>query len=177
MVDEINKDDGSKTVARRNDHRDHEYGVRALRDIRDSFLDPAFDPMWEAFGVRTPSLFRIDPFDPFRGFSEGLQDLRNQDVRVYDEENGGAIVVIDLPGYKKEDLKLTWPDDRTLTVTAAERSDDENHSYRKSKTITRSFAHDMDVAAADAKFENGVLTVKLAAAEPAEPTVKTTEIK
>lgn len=174
MVDEINKDDGSKTVARRNDNRDHEYGVRALRDIRDSFLDPAFDPMWEAFGVHTPSLFRMDPF---RGFSEGLEDLRNQNVRVYDEENGGATVVIDLPGYKKEDLQLTWPDDRTLIVSASERSDDENHSYRKSKTITRSFAHDMDVATADAKFENGVLTVKLAAAEPEEPAVKTTEIK
>lgn len=171
MVNEVKNDDA---VARRDSKRDHEYGVRALRDIRDSFLDPTFDPMWEAFGVRTPSLFRLDPF---RGLGD-LEELREeQDVRVYDEADGGKTVVVDLPGYQKKDLTLSWPDDHTFSLTASERHDDENHSYRESKTITRQFTQDMDVEHAEAKFEDGVLTVKLAPAEPVEPTAKTTEIK
>lgn len=173
------KSNEAKTVARRSERNDHDYAVRAIRDIRDSFFDPTFDPLWAALGVHTPSLFRADPWtDALHGLYRGFDETRGDaGARVYYDDDGSVTVIMDLPGYKKEDLKLTWPDDRTLTVSASERSDDENHYCRRSQTITRRFDHDVDVDSADAKFVDGVLTVKIAAAEPAEPAVKTTEIK
>ena len=173
------KSNEAKTVARRSERNDHNYAVRAIRDIRDSFFDPTFDPLWAALGVHTPSVFDVGPrMDALHSLYRGFDETRGYaGARVYYNDDGSVTVIIDLPGYKKEDLKLTWPDDRTLTVSASERSDDENHYCRRSQTITRRFDHDVDVDSADAKFVDGVLTVKIAAAEPAEPAVKTTEIK
>ena len=197
MVEE--KSNEAKTVARRGDRKEHEYATRALRDLRDALFDPTFDPLWAAFGVRTQDTAKegrwkgtdpwsADPWNdsffqwPYRGFDglpyRGFDELRDDaGSRVYYGDDGSVTVTVDLPGYKKEDLKLTWPDARTLVVTASERSDDEGHYCRKSKTITRRFGHDVDVDSADATFVDGVLTVTLSAVEPAEPPVKTTEIK
>lgn len=78
-------------------------------------------------------------------------------------------VKADLPGIKKEDIKVTYAND-TLTIRAKhtannEEKDDDGHYLRRertSSTYERSFAmKDIDEENIKASFENGVLTLEL----------------
>lgn len=78
-------------------------------------------------------------------------------------------VKADLPGIKKEDIKVTYAND-TLTIRAkhtanSEEKDDDGHYLRRertSSTYERSFAmKDIDEENIKASFENGVLTLEL----------------
>lgn len=78
-------------------------------------------------------------------------------------------VKADLPGIKKEDIKVTYAND-TLTIRAkhtanSEEKDDDGHYLRRERTSSiyeRSFAmKDIDEENIKASFENGVLTLEL----------------
>lgn len=78
-------------------------------------------------------------------------------------------VKADLPGIKKEDIKVTYAND-TLRIRAkhtanSEEKDDDGHYLRRertSSTYERSFAmKDIDEENIKASFENGVLTLEL----------------
>ena len=161
----------------------YEYATRAGRDIARAMRDPMFDPFFDMLAPIYNE--RHDPFRAFnRLFNAGLDDLTEQQrevdqrVRVYDEPDGSTTVNIDLPGVNKDDLSLTWPDDRTFRVDVSEKKEnDKDHVSYRSETIQRSLDHEVDVKTAEAHLDNGVLTLSL---KPAPETIdesRKTEIK
>ena len=93
------------------------------------------------------------------------------------ESENAYIVTIDLPGIKRENIKINF-DRGVLTVTgtrddAPERNNGDRFYVRERAmgTFTRSvrFARDVDGDKIDARIENGVLTITLHKAATALP--------
>lgn len=87
-------------------------------------------------------------------------------VDVKENENE-YVLEAELPGIKKEDLNLQIDDDRlTISVQKNEQTDEEKDNYirreRSYSAMTRSFGiANVDADNVNAKYENGVLSVKL----------------
>jgi HSP20 family protein len=128
------------------------------------------------------NIARFDPFndivdDFFKGFfvrpvaygrgGEGYNAPRvSVDVA---EKNGAYVVTADLPGVKKEDIRVDI-DGAQVTLTAEVRREQEEkegervlHTERSYGKTTRSFAlpAEVDEAKAEAKFRDGVLELTL----------------
>ncbi len=92
------------------------------------------------------------------------------------EEADGIRIVLELPGLKAEDVKVTL-ENFTLTIRGekkqvAEESTTKVHRYERSYGVfERSFSlpSTVDSEKVSAKFENGVLTVSIPKAEKAKP--------
>ena len=104
----------------------------------------------------------FDFFSPDKVFQTG--DSFRVDIR---ETGTGYAVTADLPGVKKEDIKLTVEND-VLTIRAAHHSVTEQNEEgflmreRTAGTYERAFRlENVDENAVEAAFENGVLTVTL----------------
>jgi HSP20 family protein len=124
--------------------------------------------------LRTKDPFALDPFeDAFRGLLrpwrfEGIE--RAPQIRVDVHEDDGAYTIkADIPGVKKEDIDVRV-DGNVVTVSAEVKRDSEEkkdgrvlRSERSVGYASRSFslASDVDEAKADAKYTDGVLTLKL----------------
>ncbi|MGI6177245.1 MAG: Hsp20/alpha crystallin family protein [Eubacterium sp.] len=120
-----------------------------------------------------PTVFRNDFFDDFNDFmdfptrNDFRHDLMKSDVK---DEGDHFELEMDLPGFKKEDVKIQLKDG-VLNITASSKvsndEKDENGKYirreRFQGTCTRSFYVGEDVKDSDikAKFANGVLTVNV----------------
>lgn len=95
-------------------------------------------------------------FDPFYSFTDltwpRTSDLTRRKIS-YDvvADSDSLILTVDLPGVKKEDLKVEAVG-QTVTVNAKRDEEDYTTSYKISK--------DYDPLQADALLENGVLTLK-----------------
>ena len=83
------------------------------------------------------------------------------------QENNTYIVEVDLPGFKKEDIKLSYNQD-LLTITASHKEEkkDEGKRYvyrsRSQSTFTRQIRfNNIDPSAIDAAYNEGVLKVTL----------------
>ena len=86
---------------------------------------------------------------------ENTQDLGGG---VYLKETAKDMTLtLDLPGYKKDSIKLSFKDSKTLVITA----------QRKLDTLTRSFERSFDLPSMGdqknsvATYEDGVLTLKI----------------
>ena len=110
-----------------------------------------------------------------RGF-EARDSVRGRGMPVDLTDEGDAVVVTaDLPGYEKEDIRLSVSDG--LLTVRAERAasterDDETYVHRERRAQS---AHrtvpipvDVDEDAASATYRNGVLTVTLPKINPDE---------
>jgi HSP20 family protein len=124
--------------------------------------------------LRIPDLFEIDPFPsalrdlwrPWRG--EAVE--RAPQIRIDLSETDGAYAVkAEIPGVKKDDIDVRI-DGNQVTISAEVKEDKEEkkdgrllRSERRYGYASRSFAlaHDVDQSAADAKYNNGVLELKL----------------
>ncbi|MGH8749040.1 MAG: Hsp20/alpha crystallin family protein [Burkholderiales bacterium] len=122
---------------------------------------------------------RFDPFndlvdDLFKGFlvrpmyNEARTELLRMKVDVA-EKNGAYSVVAELPGVRKEDIQVTI-DGAQVTLSAEVKREKEAaedarvlHAERMFGKLSRSFAlpQDIDEAAAEAKFRDGVLELTL----------------
>ena len=123
---------------------------------------------------------RFDPFndlvdDLFRGFlvrpmyNEARAEAPRMKVDVA-EKNGAYTVSAELPGVRKEDIQVTI-DGAQVTLSAEVKREKEVteeagqvlHSERLFGKVSRSFAlpHEVDEAAAEAKFRDGVLELTL----------------
>lgn len=130
--------------------------------------------------LRQRNLFD-DLFDGM--FTLGHKDCMRSDIKENEKEYE---FMIDMPGYKKENIKVSY-DDGTLTVEAKaeEKVDRHNknntylHQERFVGEIQRSFyvGNDIKEDEISAKFENGVLNLVVPKAEVIEPVKKTIEIK
>jgi HSP20 family protein len=125
--------------------------------------------------LRIPDLFDADTLPmalrdfwrPWRG--DPAAD-RTPQIRLDLSETDQAYAVkAEIPGVKKEDLDIRI-DRNQVTISAQVKQDSEEkqdgHVLRRERRYgyaSRSFAlaHDIDQAAADAKYSNGVLELKL----------------
>ena len=123
-----------------------------------------------------PSIFGSNLFDDFMDFSfpdvdrelygKRAQNIMKTDVKELDD---AYEVMIDLPGFKKEDIKLEL-NDGNLTITAVKALDKENESkgsyIRRERVVgnmQRSFYVGEDLTEQDihAKFEDGILKLDI----------------
>lgn len=134
-------------------------------------------------------------FDPFRGFetlarrmSEMFEEFeRGITVTPSDfsprvdisEDEKNLYVTVEIPGVNKEDVKVTINDDNILVIKGEKKrefkTEDKERNFirveRSYGSFQRSFMLPDNVKKdnVSAKFENGVLTIKLEKVEPEPP--------
>lgn len=136
----------------------------------------------------------LSAFDPFREFDEleraffGNNDLMSKHSAFStDIKDAGDHYVLesDLPGVKKEDIKLDLTDN-VLTISAERHSEyeesDKKHNYvrceRSYGSYQRSFdTSGIDTEHIDAEFKDGVLKLTLPKIKEVKPETKRLEIK
>ena len=124
-----------------------------------------------------PSIFGEDLFDDFMdgftfpaanwNYAKNTANVMKTDIR---EHENGYELDIDLPGYKKEDVKAELKDGY-LTISASndsskEEKDEKGKYIRKERytgSVSRSFYVGKNVTEKDihAKFENGILKLSV----------------
>ena len=132
-----------------------------------------------------PSIFRENLFDDFfEDFARpmrrigGLSQIASGGMRTdVKERDGGYELHIELPGYKKEDVKAELKDGY-MTITAeknteSDKKDEEGNYIRRERfygSCSRSFYVGKDITEEDikAKFEDGVLRVMVPKKEAKE---------
>lgn len=90
---------------------------------------------------------------PFRMAAESLSN--HHQVR---ERDGELVLTVDLPGFNKDEISITW-DDGVLQIDAAHTNDE----YGREKSFHRRFRITKDVEPDDieASYNNGVLEVRV----------------
>jgi HSP20 family protein len=123
------------------------------------------------------NITRYDPFADLDEFFKGfvLRPVRMEGVQApsikmdVKEDGQGYTVLAELPGVKKEDVKVTV-DGNVVTISGEVKSSREEkqgerviHSERYHGSVSRSFSlgQNIDESAASAKFDDGVLELKL----------------
>lgn len=131
-----------------------------------------------------------DPFSIFDDFDRsffGDRELRSRSVLKTDVRDTGDAyeLIADLPGYKKEDIKIDLDND-CLTITATRHSEaekkDEKNNYLRVERSFGSCSRSFDVSGIDtekigAAYDNGVLTLTLPKLEQKTETSRSIEIK
>lgn len=126
-----------------------------------------FDPRADYFGDLVDDLFKGFLVRPV-GYAEGRDAVARVKVDVT-EKNGAYLVHAELPGVKKEDIQLSV-DGAQVTLTAEIKREKEAtegervlHTERVYGKVSRSFTlpQEIDEAAAQAKFADGVLELTL----------------
>lgn len=132
--------------------------------------DKALDPRALARGNSSTGLTIWDLFNrPLNSFGDYMPMLRQSLALKTDvkEEADAYILSADLPGVKREDIKLTFEDGvLSLSVTRKAEEEEQQGQYlvreRSAGTAERRFAFpDADDAAIEAKLQDGVLTLRL----------------
>ncbi len=133
------------------------------------------------------SLF--EPFEPFAGIGREIEDMFGGlwaapvssgvhtypavDVAEYENE---SVVIAEMPGVKKEDLKLSLHDG-VLTISGERKAHQvpENSSWLRNETRTGEFSrsielpHEVKSDAITAELSNGILRVVLPQSEDVGP--------
>lgn len=118
----------------------------------------------------TPYSTRRSVYDPFNMFNEFFGDSSNSvmELRTDITDKGDSFVLeADLPGFKKDDIKIDLENDR-LTIKAerhSEHEDNKNGCIRRERRFG-SFERSFDVSGIDtsgikANYTDGVLTLTL----------------
>jgi len=118
-------------------------------------------------------------FPHFRSAEAEIQNYWSPAVDIY-EDKESYILWIDLPGVEKDDINLKV-EENSLIIKGERKSpaDTEKQNYLKAErqmgNFYRSFTlpRHIDIEAIQAKYDNGVLQLKI----PKKPEVKSKEIK
>ncbi|XP_076947690.1 17.5 kDa class I heat shock protein-like [Bidens hawaiensis] len=143
------------------------------------------------FGGRRSSVFdpfSLDAWDPFRdlqvpSFSNETSALANTRVD-WKETPEAHVFKADLPGIKKEEVKVEVEDGNILQISGQRNieKEDKNDTWhrveRSSGSFTRRFRlpENAKLEEVKAAMENGVLTITVPKAEVKKPDVKSIEI-
>ena len=139
--------------------------------------------------VRVQHLPVSSPFEPLMNFGQGIDDLFDGflrkgssqssyaypavDIAEYENE---TVVVAEMPGVNKEDLKLSVHDG-ALTISGQRKAHQlpENSSWLRNEiregefTRTIQLPHEVNVDSISAELTNGILRVVLPKSEHARP--------
>ena len=134
--------------------------------------------------------YRMRPFDPFREMQEMQRAFWNTPAVAngfrtdISETNDAYKLEAELPGFKKEEIKIDIDDD--ILVIKAEHSEDkdekdENGSYLRRERYYGSYSRSFNVSEIDqegisAAYENGVLTLTMPKKAPVKPESRHLEI-
>jgi HSP20 family protein len=96
---------------------------------------------------------------------------------IYHEQNGDTVMEFALAGFKKENLHVEiYPDKRSIHVSADSHGDEEEPSLDSRRIARRAFHktyvnydNNLDLSAASADFENGLLRLVIPRLEEAKP--------
>ncbi|KAK9057489.1 hypothetical protein SSX86_022325 [Deinandra increscens subsp. villosa] len=146
-------------------------------------------------GRRSSSVFdpfssSLDIWDPFRDFPISSSNVSNEtsalvNARVdWKETPESHVFKADLPGIRKEEVKVEVEDGRVLQITGERNveKEDKNDTWhrveRSSGKFTRRFRlpENAKMEEVKAAMENGVLTVTVPKEEVKKPDVKSIEI-
>ncbi len=144
-----------------------------------------FDPFAEIRELEKRLLSAVNV--PAAG-SEGEKEVVNAFVPTVNtrEDENSYVVEVDVPGVKKEDIKVNIdPEKRTLTVSGERKFKEEvkKEDYYKVESAygkfmrTFSLPENVDVENIDAKTEDGVLTIMLPKVKKEEKEVKEIPVK
>jgi len=131
----------------------------------------------------------LNVYDPWRVFDDIERSFLTENVHTFSTDvtdNGDSYTVeTDLPGFKKEDVKIEIAGD-TMTVNAERHSDFEKKENRgKYVRVERSYgsySRTFDITGVDAeqikaKYDNGVLTITLPKKATKTPEKRNLEIE
>ncbi len=140
------------------------------------------------------TLIKFEPLRELENWNERIHrffgEFPTTDVNYYphidisdDEKN--IYVEAEIPGVKKEDIKITLQDN-ILTISGDKKKEKEENdkknffrSERVYGSFTRSFTlpDEIDPDSVEAKFDNGILNVTIQKAQPKKATEKFIEVK
>ncbi|OGU75886.1 MAG: heat-shock protein Hsp20 [Ignavibacteria bacterium RBG_16_34_14] len=140
------------------------------------------------------TLIKFEPLRELENWNERIHrffnDFPSADFNYFphidisdDEKN--IYVEAEIPGVKKEDMKITLQDN-ILTITGEkkkEKEEEDKKNFFRSERVygsfTRSFTlpEDIDPDSVDAKFDNGILNITIAKSHPKKVAEKLIEIK
>lgn len=105
---------------------------------------------------------------PSRLFGQG-----STDVELY-EDDGEFVLTVELPGFDRDEIEVSWYEGR-LNISAEHEDSDrgQKRTYHRSFRMPKAIEDDEITA----RYENGVLEVRLPAAEGATTRGKTIEIE
>ncbi len=125
-----------------------------------------------------------DPFagttfnDLFRGYVTPVRTARESAATIkvdVTESNGGYVVLADVPGVNRDDIQVTIEGDKvTISAEAKKPSEVKDEDAKNGDRLLRSERHqgaryrsfvlpvELDESTSEAKYENGVLELKLA---------------
>ena len=135
----------------------------------------------------TPYSTRRSVYDPFNFFSDFFgTNNAPMELRTDISDRGDSFVLeADLPGFKKEDIKLSLNGD-TLTIKAERHSDfedqDKKSGYLRCERSYGSYSRSFDVTGVDvsqisASYNDGVLRIRLPKQAPKQPDARTIVIE
>ena len=134
------------------------------------------------FDRRDSSLFdMLDNFERnFFGSSSNTASSFRTDIR---DEGDKFVLEAELPGFKKEDIKLDLKDG-VLTISAqhSEENEEKKNSYIRRERRYGSFSRSFDVSGIQedhitASYSNGVLELSLPKAQPVVPAARQIDIQ
>lgn len=122
-------------------------------------------------------------FDDFSNFGFTFTDNFNPRIDISEDENS-LNVIAEIPGIKKENLKITLQDN-ILTIEGEKKKEEEtkDKNYYRSERVFGSFKRcftlpsEVDSEKVDAKFEEGVLKINIKKLAPQPKNEKVIELK
>ena len=134
---------------------------------------------------------RVSAYDPFRmlddmerSFFGGANHPAMSSFRTDVTDTGDAFVLdAELPGFKKEDIKIDIENDcLTISAERKENKDEENRNFIKRERYYGSYSRSFDVSGIDvdqisAAYTDGVLTLQLPKKVEKAPEARRLEIQ
>lgn len=139
--------------------------------------------MNNAIATYRPSLLGRSVFDDIFDSMLDMPTLLNKTTKgypvvdIYKNDDGSTVMEFALAGFNKENLHVDiYPDKRSIEVSADSHGDEESSSFENRRIARRAFHrtfvnydNNLDLASAEAHYDNGLLRINLPVIEEAAP--------
>ena len=137
------------------------------------------------------TLIKFEPLRELENWNERIHrffgEYPTTDFNYYphvdiSEDEDNIYVEAEIPGVKKEDIKITLQDN-ILTITGEKKKENNKKNFFRSERVygsfTRSFTlpDDINSDSVEAKFDSGILNVTIQKVQPKKATEKFIEVK